>query len=357
MNLPIKLPGKLTRLAGKLLLKAKKSSPEACVISGIICGGAALVIVGVKTWKSKDILEADAKAIKDIKYEEGTQLVKKTELTDEDKKLLVAKRIDFAKDICKVYWLPGVLSVSSVVLLWGGRTLLRKDLGAVTAAYSTLMESYKKYREKVIAEYGKEKDQEFMYGAKTTQFVDGETGEVVTGPFIDKKHNISQYAFYFDPGEYDSETGEWIWKNFAWDDSKSGKMINKLRIRNAQNWATDKLNSRGWVLLAEVADMLGAKPNPAWYRVGWYYKEGQQNFVELGVLEGEHQLPFNRGFTDEDNPQNVCIVEPNVDGCIDFVFTDIEQYDKRCGKRAHKKKRMPSNAEMFGAEFARKLGY
>ena len=59
-----KLPEKLTRFVGRLILKGKKVSPEVCVIGGIVCGGAAIVMVGVKTWKNKNVIEGDLDCIR-----------------------------------------------------------------------------------------------------------------------------------------------------------------------------------------------------------------------------------------------------------------------------------------------------
>lgn len=349
MGLPIKVPRKLVGVAGKIFLKLKTRSPEICVISGILLGGACAVMTGVNTWKAKEELTEDVKLIKEAKTVEPEE-------SEEDcaarKKELGKRRLTFVKHVGKRYWLPVVLGVSSAGLVWGGRTILRKELSAMTALAATLSESYKKLYERVKAEFGEEKAQELAYGAKIADIIDGETGEVIQGPLADKKGNISPYARYFDPGEFCEDTGEWIWKNYEW---KASKFDNIAKIRDCQNYFNDILHLRGWVLWGEVAKFLGLKPDPNWHRVGWIDDGTGTKRIELGVLEGKYQLPFNRGFTNEKNKQNIALIDPNVYGCIDFVFDDIEKYDHRCGRRAKKVKRMPSNVEMFGEEYAKKL--
>ena len=185
MKLPIKLPNKVTQFIGKTMLRAKKASPEVCVVSGIICGGAAIVMVGVKTWKKKDTLKKDYDSIKAVTTtektdENGEKSIEKIpykELVEDDKKLLWSYRKTFAGDIIKTYWIPTVLGIGSVGLIWGGRTMLRRELSAVTSAYALLMESYKQYRQRVIDDVGIEKDQEYMHGIKMADAVDEETGE------------------------------------------------------------------------------------------------------------------------------------------------------------------------------------
>jgi LysM repeat protein len=120
-------------------------------------------------------------------------------MTEEDrKKYLVMRTGILAKDICKIYWIPATLGLSSVGLIWGGRTILRKELSAMTAAYAALSESFNRYRQRVIQEYGADKDQEFQYGYKMEDRVDAETGEVSKHPVIDKEANLSEYGFWFD---------------------------------------------------------------------------------------------------------------------------------------------------------------
>lgn len=357
MNLPIKTPKFLTKVAGKIFKVAKKTSPEVCVIGGIVLGVGAVVVTGIKTWKGKDILVADCDAIRAVTHEEvtnedsSTSLVKKTALTQEEKKQLWVRRYDFGKDIVKIYWLPVTLGASAICFVWGGRTMLRKELSAMTAIAASLSESYKKLYNNVRNELGDEKAQELAYGVKMIEGVD-DKGEKVKMPIVDRKSNTSPYAVMFDPGEWDETTGEWIWKNYEW---KSSKLLNIAKIRNAQNTYNDILHLRGWVLWGEVAKYLGLKPDANWYRVGWKDDGTGNKFIELGVLEGAYQIPFNRKFTDEHDSQNICIIDPNVDGCIDFVFDDIEKYDHRCGRRGKKNKNLPSEAKMFGNDYATKL--
>ncbi len=375
MNFLTKLPKPITRFAGKMLMKLKNNSPELCIIGGLILGAGAMTMVGVQTWKHKDILAEDArkleaaksvnKTVESIEAEsesenEGgdseelkvTEIVTVRDYTDDEKKALMAARINLGKDILKAYWLPMLLEIGSIGLVWGGRTKLRKSLAEMTALYMMAVDKYKKLYERIRKEYGDEKAQELAYGVRMADSVDSETGEMSKVPLVDEDGNTSMYAFMFDEGEFDEESGTWIWKNENW---KRNKLANYLLVKNAEEEATRKLIMNGWYLLGDLKRYLGVKPGPCDWRVGWWYKPDQENRVELGVFDDRYQLPFNRGFANPDDAQAVCMINPNVNGCIDFVFEDIEQYDFRCGRRSKKKKRMPTNAEMFGEDYARKL--
>lgn len=345
MNL--KLPEKLTRFVGQLFLKTKKISPELCVVGGIVAGGAAIVMVGVKTFKNKDTIVADTDSIRAVKYETKeeivtvsgdneahnevkTSLVKKATLTEEDKKQLWARRIDLGKDILKIYWVPGLLAVGSVGMIWGGRTMLRKELSAATMAYATLLETFGQYRKKVAEVIGDEKEQEIAAGYKMQEIVDEATGKVEKVLVVDPQANLSQYGFWFDEGHFDKETGEWAWRNFVHD---RNKLVNRMKVVELEEKYTRQLRTVGYAWLEDVAIDFGIDPDEAkkWHDIGWVWKENDENRVEFGVLETKWQLPVNKGFCDDSCSQNKCFVNPNVDGYIGYVRDDFKKYDFRYG--------------------------
>jgi hypothetical protein len=342
-----KLPEKLTRFVGQMLLKTKKISPELCVVGGIVAGGAAIVMVGVKTFKNKETIVSDATAIRSVKYEVKdeivtitgeneahnevkTSLVKKVTLTEEEKKQLWARRIDFGKDILKIYWVPGLLAVGSVGMIWGGRTMLRKELSAATMAYATLLETFTQYRKKVAEVIGDEKEQELAAGYTMQDIVDEATGKVEKLPVVDPQANLSQYGFWFDEGHFDKETGEWAWRNFKHD---RNKLVNRMKVVELEEKYTRQLRTVGYAWLEDVALDFGIDPDEAkkWHDIGWVWKEGDENRVEFGVLDTKWQLPVNKGFCDDSCSQNKCFINPNVDGYIGYVRDDFKKYDFRYG--------------------------
>ena len=323
MRLPFKLPQKVTRILGKALLKTKKASPEICVVSGILCGGAAIVMVGVKTWKKKDVLSADIDAIRAIttevkEDENGAKTLVKVDranLVPEEKKMLRDRRKEFAVDIFKTYWIPTLLGIGSVGLIWGGRTILRRELSAVTSAYALLMESYKQYRQRVIDDVGIEKDQEYMHGIKMVDAVDEETGEITKRAIVDKNKSISQYAKWFNEGEFDPTTGEWLWRNPIWRDNPN---TNETNLQCLQNAANDQLRADGYLFLNDVYKILGIPPTKEGQIVGWTLDRGD-GYVDFGVFPSkvhpiEKILPVNRVFLAHKSSQ--ALLDFNVDGPI-----------------------------------------
>lgn len=313
MKFPIKLPEKATRVIGRAILKGKKVSPEICVVSGLLCGGAAIVMTGVRTWKNKEKLSQDIHDVKETKKNlKAAKTENKPELIKEEKNELVKTSGALVKDIAKTYWIPAVLSMSSLGLIVGSHAVLRKRLSATTAAYALLMDSYKKYRSRVVEELGAEKDQEFMHGVKMVDSVDAETGEVTKRPMVDKAKAISPYARWFDEGAFDSSTGQWLYRNYAWRDNP---MMNECTIRGAQVTANQLLKAKGFLFLNEVYDMLGLPKSVDGQIVGWDMCGDGDKYIDFGVFpEGGHQLPVNKAFLEGRNPN--ALLDFNVDGPI-----------------------------------------
>ena len=223
-----------------------------------------------------------------------------------------------------------MLAFSSAGLIWGGRTILRKELSATTAAYAALLETYRKYRERVANEIGEEKEQQLAGGYKIVDQVDAETGKVEKAVIVDPQANLSQYSFWFDEGYFDKETGQWAWRNFTHDQNK---LQNRLKVIELEGKYTRRLRTIGYCWLEDLALDFGIDPDEAkkFHDIGWVWKEGDENRVELGVLETKWQLPVNKGFCDDSCSQNKCLINPNVDGYIGYVRDNFKKYDMRYG--------------------------
>lgn len=327
MKLPIKLPAKLTRAVGKAMLKVKGVSPEICFVTGIIAGAGALVLVGVETWKGKEKLSEDIETVKALKNVETTDPEGETDIQPEEHKIAVRKAyFVVAKDVGKMYWKPAILATGGVILIAIGRNKLRRDLTAMTVAYNVLKDRYDKLCKKLSDELGEEKAQEILYGTKTVEEIDAETGEITKKAVVNKEGMISPYSFQFDSGDFDTTEGKYIWRNTAWSESK---VININRVTSNENHANTLLRARGYLMLNDVREDFGLPPIPEGFALGWIYDPYSDNsYIDFGVQPGPNQLSVNRLFMDERNRFNTPIININ---CypIDHVFRNIYEYDTK----------------------------
>lgn len=335
-KLPVRIPQKVTKALGKLLFKTKGLKPDIYIVGGIVLGGTALVVAVTDTWKGKDVLQSDIKLIDSRKNydQQKPQMVK---LSDEQiKKDLYNARKKFACDIFKTYWKTAALGCTSIVLILHGKKLMRNQIIELSTMYATLLESYRRYRKNVIAEYGAEKDQEFMYGAKTVEAIDAETGEIVKKTVIDKDRAAgSRYAKWFNEGIWDGVNNRWIWQNRQYTHNKS-ELIARLRL--IENECNDYLEMLGWMTLNDVYKKLGLPQTEEGQHVGWV-KGGilggntGDNYIDFhlfddGFYRGRYQLPINRIFLDPTSNQNCPLLDFNVI-CLDDIWKNIFEYDNR----------------------------
>lgn len=335
--LPIKLPEKATRAIGKLAFKTAKAKPGICIVIGIILGGAAVIMTGIDTYKNKEKLADDSNNIKLLKAPQDTESEDAVLISEEERKgQLMSARKQFMVDFIRIYWKEAALSAGAVFFILHGKKLYKHQIAELGAIYTALLQSYKQYRQNVIADMGVEKDQEYMYGLKKTETVDSETGEVREVYLSDgKTHAPSIYSRWLTEGVFDNNTGMWIWQNTLWDENKI-QMENNIRW--VQNNANDILTRRGYLFLNDVYDMLRLPRTKEGYHVGWV-KDGLindipcDNYIDFGVFPPEegrpdHQLPVNKKWLDLRDNQRYPLLDFNVT-CIDSVLDDIYEYDNR----------------------------
>lgn len=320
MKLPFNLGGKMARAS----LYVKNMSPELCLAGSILFGAACVVTSCMATLKSEPVVkEAKAKEL-DIRRipsdgvkEANEKLMAMRELTKEKREELQAVRRKAALTVIRHFALPAALGAVSVALNIADNRILRRNLTAATVAYAGLLESYNEYRKRVIADVGREKDQEYLHGIKKQKNVeiDPDTGEVLgeTEDYAAVDKGVSQYARYFDEGEWDQTNKRWIHQNLAWKDDN---FINQKTLRSAEREANQKLVIDGFLFLNDVYRMLGLPLSIDGQIVGWVYDgEGGDHAVSFGVFDDDpRQLPYNRAFVD--GRRNTALLDFNVDGPI-----------------------------------------
>ena len=182
--------------------------------------------------------------------------------------------------------------------------ILRKRNMALAAAYATVDRSFKEYRGRVVERFGEELDRELKYNIKAKQVEETVVNEDGTETVVTKTVNAvdptqySEYARFFDDG------------CIGWEKNPE---YNLMFVRQVQNWANERLKSRGYLFLNEVYEMFGFPMTEAGQVVGWVYdKEIGDGFVDFGVydLYNEKARDFVNG------RERVILLDFNVDGNV-----------------------------------------
>lgn len=283
----------ITSKAGRQILTARKHGPAILFGTGVVGVVATVVLACRATLKLYEVLEEAEETLDQI----GS--LEHSDYSDFDRQ----------KDTALVYFKTGgkiarmyapavIVGAASIAALTGAHIVLNRRNVALTAAYAALDKGFRAYRERVIEQYGEDKDRELRYSAETRALVE----ETEDGPKIVDVTRVgpdgaSVYARWFD-----DSCSSW----------QRQPEYNRFFLKCQQNYLNDLLNARGHVFLNEAYDALGLKRSSAGSVVGWV-KEGKgDGYIDFGIFEGTNDAirDFVNGW------QPFVLLDFNVDGVI-----------------------------------------
>lgn len=295
----------------KIGFKFKKHSPEILVVTGIVGVVASTIMACKATTKASEIMKETKQnldMIHDCAADEG--LRESGKYTEEDKRRdLVVQYTHTGLKLAKVYAPAVILGALSITSILASNNILRKRNVALAAAYATLDQTFKDYRNRVIDRFGEAVDRELKYGIRKEKIektvIDEETGKekkVKETVEVTDYDGRSQYAKFFD------ESSRYWEKNAE---------LNLVFLRAQQNWANDKLRAQGYLFLNDVYDSLDIERTQAGQCVGWIYdpenpKHKGNNYIDFGIYDIHKKE--NRKFVN--GLERSILLDFNVDGDI-----------------------------------------
>lgn len=306
----LELGSKITRAFGKAGLYLKKHSPEIMVVGGCVGVVASAVLACKATTKLSQITDEMKAAEANVKEMTERATVLPIDYTEKDaKKDIALIRTKGVIEIAKLYAPAATLGGLSLALILGGHNILNKRSAALAAAYTTMENGFKDYRNRVVERFGEELDKELRYNIKDVkveeEVVDenGKKKKVKKTIKVADSNAPSPYSKFYD--EYctgwqkDPEQNLWF-------------------LQQQQKFANEKLKAQGYLFLNEVYESLGIQKTQAGQVVGWVYNSEQgDDFVDFGIYNVNRE--DNRDFVNGYNPS--ILLDFNVQGRIDeLVF-------------------------------------
>lgn len=288
--------------ASKVITKIKKHSPEILIVVGIVGTVASAVIACKATTKVNKIID-DAKDDVDNIHEaveNGVTKAGETYAIEDSKKDLVIVYTQTGVKLAKLYAPAVILGTLSIASILASNNILRMRNVALGAAYAAIDKSFKDYRGRVIERFGEQVDTELKYGIKAKKFeeveVDPETGKekkVKKTVMVADPNLQSDYAVYFDNKSRNYETNQ---------------DYNYMFLKAQQQFANDKLQTRGHLFLNEVLDDLDLPRTSAGQIVGWT-KDGPDGYVNFRIVEVDRE-------TEDGRHEPSLLLDFNVEGNI-----------------------------------------
>jgi len=271
---------KATRTLNKVGFKLKKHSPEIMVGAGIVGVVTAGVMACKATTKASSIvdkLNEDLDAIHNAT--EHPELIDGGYTEEDHQKDLAIAYVQAGVKFVKLYAPSVILGAASIGCIVYSHKILKGRNVALAAAYAGLDKSYKQYRDRVVERFGKDLDKELKYGIKAVEVEETVVNEDGTESTI-KKHidvvnpeGFSEYSRFFAEG------------CLGWEKDPE---MNMFTLKQVQNWANERLQSKGYLYLNEVYEMLGIPKTKAGHVVGWIYDPHNpdlDNYVDFGIYD------------------------------------------------------------------------
>ena len=303
---------KASRTFCKAGLKLKKHSPEILVVGGVVGLVASGVMACKATTKLSAILDDSKEQIELFdKVAANPEMVNEeytVEDAEKDKKIV---KVQTAVKVAKLYAPAVAIGMVSIGAIFASNNIMRKRNVALGAAYATVDQAFKDYRNRVVDRFGEELDKELRYNLKTKEVK--ETVEDENG----KKKTVKKNIKYMDspiPSEF----------AVIYDDGCAGwtkdPEDNKFFLIQQQRYANERLKRRGYLSLNEVYELLGFPSTKAGQVVGWLYDCKDPNykgddFVDFGLYNVDYEP--NRDFVN--GYERNIILDFNVAPIIDFM--------------------------------------
>lgn len=296
----IDIMNKATRAFHKVKFKTKKHSPEILIVTGVV-GVVTSAVMACRATRKLDAVLEDTKANLDIIHE-GME----TGEIDNGKKALTIAYAQTGLEFTKLYGPSVALGVASIGCILASNNIIRKRNIALAAAYTTIDNSFKGYRSRVIERFGEELDRELKLNLKTKEIEETIIDDKGKEKKVKKKVEVSEYDGYSEFARFfdDGCTG-WE-KDAEW---------NHKFLNLQQDLANKKLRDQGYLFLNDVYEMLGIPKSQAGFEVGWIYDENNpvgDNYVDFGMydIHNEKARDFVNG------RERTILLNFNVDGPI-----------------------------------------
>lgn len=282
------------RQVSRLGLHIKKHSPEILMGVGVAGIVTSTVMACRATLKVEDVLDDLERRKRDL-ADVNDASERNPEFERAHKATNAAIHIKAGLDLAKLYGPSVTVGLASLACIMSSHGIMKKRNAALGVAYNALEKSFSDYRKRVEEHIGEEAADQLRYEETTETQVDenGEEKEVK----VVKAPGLSIYARCFD------ETNRY-WQKSPLD--------NQAFLRAQQNFANDRLRSRGHLFLNDVYEMLGFEDTPHGAVTGWIFNGDGDNYVDFGIFDMDHEM--KRAFHDGDEP--AIWLDFNVQGSI-----------------------------------------
>ena len=295
----------------------KKNKGLIFTVAAGVCTVAAVVTMAKQAPKAEKVLVPANKKVKKLKEDmNNVEMINNKEIVPAEAKKEIRKiQMQTFGKLVKIYALPVIFTGLSLTFMGGSYKVMREKELALGAAYITVENAFKSYRNRVKDKFGEDTEKEIFNDirevTRTRSTVNPDTGEVETvEETVKKAFAGGGYEVFFD-----AATPYW---------SKNGR-TNYETLMQAQKELNIKLKADGYVFLYDVFDRLGIPEGTinkdllaASRVIGWIYDPydpKRSSWVSFGISDelGNYNAIGKELF---DNTERDVLLTFNPDGNI-----------------------------------------
>ena len=277
----------------------RKHSPEIMIGAGIIGAIASTILACRATLKAKPVVEEHKK-----KSQEIHDAYAKCEISEKEKNRDVPKLcFKTGGELAKLYALPAGLAILSYASIVGSHVTMDNRLAEGAAAYMALSKTVQGYRGRVAEKLGVEEERD-LWIKPTREELMKAAKEAKADEAENKKKRRKKEPFH--PSRYARIIDE---ASPLWDENPEFTLWS---LRAAETTANNLLETRKFLFLNDVYDILGFARTKEGSLVGWIYDPTIIHKIDFGIYD--FRDPMKARFLDGSEPN--IILEFNVDGVI-----------------------------------------
>ena len=305
------------KIATPMITKVKVNSPTLLLIAGttaVVTGTALAVKGGLELDRITDQHAETLDRIADAKEDENLP-----EYTEEKAEGDVVRTYyNTGRELVKTF-APAVALVGLGIgcFFWSNGIMKHRNLllaGTVTA----LEQSFQQYRQRVIEEFGEDKDQDYRTGVYRS-----EEKVKITDPETGKKKTVKKEVINVDEQRIDLYTRIYDDGNPGWTKDPERTF---MHLKGIQKIFQDQYDAWGYVYFSEVLKELGYKETAMSRNCGWFNDENSDGRIDFG-------------FGDLSNPATVRFINGEETGvllnfnCDGFIADRVEKMHSFYGRR------------------------
>jgi len=278
----------------KLEFWTKKHSPELLIVGGIISTAASIILAVKATTKLESVLKPANEKIKKIHEDmhNENKLASGEYTVAHGRKDLTVAYAKTGFELVKLYAPSAIAFSLSVASMVGSHNIMKGRNLALAAAYTTLENGYKGYRDRIRAKIGEKAERAIYRGETDEEIVISEIGKDGKEKEVTKKVKSPKVDIDADPYllVFDSTNPNW---------EPSGRKNLDFLI-GKQMYLNQRLRAKGHLFLHEVYEGLGIEPFTlgenkvaASRFLGWIYNPDIKtidNYVSFGISDSMGNL-------------------------------------------------------------------